>query len=110
VKLLKVLCRNIGEEGKINHDFTGKTEEEALVTAARGVAGATARLVAASRAKADPMSTAQQKLSGAAKSVATATSELVTAAKAVGEIEAEEVPLDLTEKTGLQAMTEKFQT
>ena len=101
--------REWGERHSINN-YIGTTEEEALVTAARGVAGATARLVAASRAKADPMSTAQQKLSGAAKTVANATSELVLAAKAVGEIEAEEAPIDLSEKTGMQSMTEKFQT
>jgi hypothetical protein len=49
------------------------------------VAAATARLVAASRAKADPMSATQQKLSNAAKSVASATSQLVEAAKAASE-------------------------
>lgn len=81
-----------------------------MVTAARGVAGATARLVSASRAKADPMSTAQQKLSGAAKTVANATSDLVQAAKAVGEIEAEEPAFDISDKSKHGAMTEKFQT
>lgn len=80
------------------------------MTAARGVAGATARLVSASRAKADPMSTAQQKLSGAAKTVANATSELVMAAKSVSEIDGEEAPIEVLDKSKHGAMTEKFQT
>lgn len=69
----------------------GNAAEEELVTSARGVAASTARLVSASRAKADPMSQSQQKLSNAAKTVAKATAELVDAAKAVGEIEEEQV-------------------
>jgi len=68
-----------------NETTTKKGEEEQLVASARGVAAATARLVAASRAKADPMSATQQKLSNAAKSVAGATSQLVAAAKAASE-------------------------
>jgi len=68
--------------GSANDSTEGKGEEEQLVASARGVAAATARLVTASRAKADPMSATQQKLSGAAKAVASATSQLVAAAKA----------------------------
>ncbi len=45
------------------------------------VAAATAQLVAASKAKADPMSQTQKLLSDAAKSVAKATGDLVNAAK-----------------------------
>lgn len=42
--------------------MSGRIEEEALVAAAKGVAAATARLVFASRAKADPFSPTQQVL------------------------------------------------
>jgi len=79
-----------------NDSTTGQGEEEQLVASARGVAAATARLVAASRAKADPMSATQQKLSGAAKAVASATSQLVAAAKAASELADEpEVEFDM---------------
>jgi len=80
--------------GAANDSTEGKGEEEQLVASARGVAAATARLVSASRAKADPMSATQQKLSNAAKTVASATSQLVAAAKAASEAqaEAEETP------------------
>jgi len=61
-----------------------------LVASARGVAGSTARLVAASKAKADPMSPSQRKLEEAAKAVAAATAQLVEAAKIAAQIEDEE--------------------
>jgi talin len=64
-----------------NTSVQGKTEEEALIATAKGVAAATARLVFASRTKADPFSPTQKKLSDAAKSVAEATKQLVDAAK-----------------------------
>jgi len=63
-----------------NKAATGNPDEEELVATARGVAAATAHLVSASRAKADPNSAAHKALSDAAKAVATATSGLVTAA------------------------------
>jgi len=68
-----------------NDSSVSQGEEEQLVASAKGVAAATARLVTASRAKADPMSANQQKLSSAAKTVASATSDLVAAAKAAQE-------------------------
>jgi len=61
-----------------------------LVASARGVAGSTARLVAASKAKADPMSPSQRKLEEAARAVASATAQLVEAAKIAAQIEEEE--------------------
>jgi len=69
-----------------------KAEPEALVAAAKGVAAATARLVFASRAKADPFSPAQQKLSAAAKAVASATQQLVEVTKNVMSDEEEAKP------------------
>jgi len=60
-------------------------DEDHLVACAKAVAAATAQLVAASKAKADPMSQTQKLLSDAAKSVAKATGDLVNAAKAVTE-------------------------
>jgi len=63
-----------------NSTVQGNSEPEALVAAAKGVAAATARLVYASRAKADPFSPSQQNLSAAARSVAAATQTLVDAA------------------------------
>jgi len=70
----------------------GNAEQEALVASAKGVAAATARLVFASRAKADPFSPAQQKLSAAAKSVAAATQQLVIAAQSTAAVVEEEKP------------------
>eukprot|EP01118_Nematostelium_gracile_P015987 TRINITY_DN6528_c0_g2_i1.p1 TRINITY_DN6528_c0_g2~~TRINITY_DN6528_c0_g2_i1.p1 ORF type:complete len:505 (+),score=186.44 TRINITY_DN6528_c0_g2_i1:137-1516(+) len=67
----------------------GSAEEE-LVATAKGVAAATARLVFASRTKADPFSHTQKKLSSAAKSVAEATQQLVSAAKLASQLQAEE--------------------
>jgi len=79
-----------------NDSTTNQAEEEQLVASARGVAAATARLVTASRAKADPMSATQQKLSSAAKTVASATSQLVAAAKAASEQEQQEEEVKLS--------------
>ncbi|GAM16912.1 hypothetical protein SAMD00019534_000870 [Acytostelium subglobosum LB1] len=67
-----------------NDSTQGKAEEETLVAAAKGVAATTARLVAASRAKADLNSASNSQLSQAAKQVSNATSQLVEAAKSVG--------------------------
>ncbi len=61
-----------------------------MVAVAKAVAGATAQLVSASRAKADPNSSAHQQLSQAAKVVASSTSKLVEAAKAFSALEEEE--------------------
>eukprot|EP01133_Synstelium_polycarpum_P004292 gene4292-5011_t len=70
--------------GSANDSTQGKAEEETLVASARGVAAATARLVSASRAKADPNSANNNSLSQAAKQVSNATAQLVEAAKSVG--------------------------
>eukprot|EP01114_Cavostelium_apophysatum_P007404 TRINITY_DN194_c0_g1_i3.p1 TRINITY_DN194_c0_g1~~TRINITY_DN194_c0_g1_i3.p1 ORF type:complete len:2578 (-),score=946.84 TRINITY_DN194_c0_g1_i3:69-7802(-) len=80
--------------GAANDASMGKGEDsrEALVASAKGVAAATARLVFASRAKADPLSQAQQKLSAAAKSVAAATHQLVVAAEQTVKETEEETP------------------
>lgn len=64
-----------------NGAVSGRAEEEALVASAKSVAAATARLVYASRTKADPFSPTQQNLSNAAKLVAVATKKLVDAAR-----------------------------
>jgi len=56
-------------------------DEQALVNAAKELAKATTQLVATSRAKADPTSRIQQKLSEASKAVTTATNTLMNAAK-----------------------------
>jgi len=79
-------------------------DDNHLVAAARSVAASTAQLVAASKAKADPMSQTQKTLSDAAKSVAKATSELVNASKAVAKREEEEKQrkLSVTQQTKLQ--------
>eukprot|EP01098_Paradermamoeba_levis_P013945 TRINITY_DN650_c0_g1_i1.p1 TRINITY_DN650_c0_g1~~TRINITY_DN650_c0_g1_i1.p1 ORF type:complete len:133 (-),score=70.66 TRINITY_DN650_c0_g1_i1:107-505(-) len=60
---------------------TDGTDEHILVAAAKEVAKSTAQLVAASRAKSDPGSRIQQKLSEASKTVAMATNALMNAAK-----------------------------
>jgi len=79
-------------------------DDNHLVAAARSVAASTAQLVAASKAKADPMSQTQKTLSDAAKSVAKATSELVNASKAVARREEEEKQrkLSVTQQSKLQ--------
>jgi len=69
-----------------NKAATGMADEEELVATARGVAAATAHLVSASRAKADPNSQSHKNLSEAAKQVANATSSLVQAATNVGKL------------------------
>eukprot|EP01124_Arcella_intermedia_P012007 TRINITY_DN1832_c0_g1_i1.p1 TRINITY_DN1832_c0_g1~~TRINITY_DN1832_c0_g1_i1.p1 ORF type:complete len:2470 (-),score=665.52 TRINITY_DN1832_c0_g1_i1:45-7454(-) len=69
-----------------NKAATGQADEEELVATARGVAASTAHLVSASRAKADPNSSAHKSLSDAAKAVATATSGLVAAAAKAGHL------------------------
>uniref|UniRef100_A0A6B2KW65 I/LWEQ domain-containing protein n=1 Tax=Arcella intermedia TaxID=1963864 RepID=A0A6B2KW65_9EUKA len=63
-----------------NDSVEGKAQEEALVSTARAVAAATARLVSASKAKSDPNGDAIRNLSAAAKLVATATGRMVDAA------------------------------
>jgi len=72
-----------------NNAAQGQAEEEALVASARSVAAATAHLVAAAKAKADPSSQAQRNLGNAAKAVANATSQLVAAANKAGQFELE---------------------
>eukprot|EP01129_Flabellula_baltica_P008869 TRINITY_DN3549_c0_g2_i1.p1 TRINITY_DN3549_c0_g2~~TRINITY_DN3549_c0_g2_i1.p1 ORF type:complete len:2490 (-),score=653.15 TRINITY_DN3549_c0_g2_i1:73-6657(-) len=68
-----------------NSAVQGEAEEEALVATARAVASATAHLVSASKAKADPLAPSQRNLSKAAQAVALTTSELVKAAHAAAE-------------------------
>eukprot|EP01113_Clastostelium_recurvatum_P020003 TRINITY_DN236_c0_g1_i4.p1 TRINITY_DN236_c0_g1~~TRINITY_DN236_c0_g1_i4.p1 ORF type:complete len:2591 (+),score=1077.50 TRINITY_DN236_c0_g1_i4:231-8003(+) len=68
-----------------NDSTQGTTDEESLVASSKAVAAATARLVAASRAKSDPLSMTQQRLTNAAKAVANATQQLVAAAKVATE-------------------------
>ena len=58
------------------------TTPEDIVAAARCVNGATARLIAFTRAKGDPNSPGQKKMDNAAKSISQATNALVNAAKA----------------------------
>eukprot|EP01087_Luapelamoeba_hula_P023545 TRINITY_DN867_c0_g1_i1.p1 TRINITY_DN867_c0_g1~~TRINITY_DN867_c0_g1_i1.p1 ORF type:complete len:2538 (-),score=652.11 TRINITY_DN867_c0_g1_i1:59-7672(-) len=58
--------------------------EELLIASAKQVAAATARLMAASRAKSDPFSDSHKNLSEASKSVASATQALVEAARMAG--------------------------
>ncbi|GAM22111.1 hypothetical protein SAMD00019534_052860 [Acytostelium subglobosum LB1] len=77
-----------------NDSTQGKAEEETLVAAAKGVAATTARLVAASRAKADINSASNSQLSQAAKQVSGATAQLVEAAKSVGQQMEEETAFD----------------
>ena len=69
-----------------NGAASGNAEEEALIASAKGVAAATARLVYASRTKADPFSPTQKSLSAAAKSVASATKQLVEAARSAQQV------------------------
>jgi hypothetical protein len=73
-----------------NLGATGQGTEEALVASSRGVASATAHLLAAARAKADPSSPTQVRLGQAAKQVAHAGSKLVIAAQSMREEEEEE--------------------
>jgi len=68
-----------------NNAATGTSEEEELIVSARAVATATAHLVSASRAKADPNTETQRKLRTAAKAVTDATSSLVSAATTAAE-------------------------
>eukprot|EP01125_Pyxidicula_operculata_P006605 TRINITY_DN227_c1_g1_i1.p1 TRINITY_DN227_c1_g1~~TRINITY_DN227_c1_g1_i1.p1 ORF type:complete len:2471 (-),score=884.91 TRINITY_DN227_c1_g1_i1:132-7544(-) len=79
-----------------NKTADGKVEEEELVATARAVASATAHLVSASKAKADPNSTSQGALSTAAKSVANATSQLVSAAHTASQFQEEEKEEDIS--------------
>jgi len=79
----------------------GNASEEALIVAARAVSAATAQLVSASRAKNDPNSASQVKLSDAAKSVTSATQQLVEAAKAAAKWEEEQQARENEEKFGL---------
>ncbi|EFA78109.1 talinB [Heterostelium album PN500] len=79
-----------------NDSTQGKAEEETLVAAARGVAATTARLVSASRAKADLNSQSNSQLSQAAKQVSNATAQLVEAAKSVGKQDEEPETFDAT--------------
>jgi len=90
-----------------NKVATGKADQEELIVSARGVAASTALLVAASRAKADPLSKAQKQLGDAAKSVTGATSELVKAAQSAALREEEGDAGDLGDDTGM-TMKQKF--
>lgn len=73
-----------------NSAATGQGTEEALVASSRGVASATAHLLAAARAKADASSPTQVRLGQAAKQVAHAGSKLVIAAQSMRQEEEED--------------------
>jgi len=60
------------------------SDEEFLIASAKQVAAATARLMAASRAKSDPFSDSHKSLAEASKAVASATQALVEAARMAG--------------------------
>eukprot|EP00026_Physarum_polycephalum_P001759 Phypoly_transcript_01761.p1 GENE.Phypoly_transcript_01761~~Phypoly_transcript_01761.p1 ORF type:complete len:997 (+),score=299.16 Phypoly_transcript_01761:86-3076(+) len=68
--------------GAANDAVHGKAGEEGLIAVSKAVAAATSQLVAAARAKSEPNSPTQEKLSSAARSVSHATSLLVAAARA----------------------------
>eukprot|EP01117_Protostelium_nocturnum_P014479 TRINITY_DN550_c0_g1_i1.p1 TRINITY_DN550_c0_g1~~TRINITY_DN550_c0_g1_i1.p1 ORF type:complete len:2591 (+),score=755.90 TRINITY_DN550_c0_g1_i1:291-8063(+) len=94
--------------GAANQVTKGVIEEENLVAAAKGVSGATARLVFASRTKADPFSPTQKKLTEAAKSVTTATQMLVDAAKPSAETVNDNQP-DWSNMSQTQARKEELE-
>ena len=71
--------------GFANQSVKGECGEEMLIACVRGVGGATARLVSAAKAKADPFSDAHKSLGTCAKKVAEATQELAAATKAATE-------------------------
>jgi len=79
-----------------NKAAEGKAEEEELVATARSVASATAHLVSASKAKADPNSQSQHALGQAAKAVANATSQLVSAASQASAFQEKEEEEDIS--------------
>jgi len=94
-----------------------------LIVSARAVASATAHLVSASLAKADPNTETQHRLRGAAKAVSEATSSLVLAATAVSEFnkpeEFIEIPdvssakakvLELEQETKIQTLEKDLET
>jgi len=83
-----------------NNASQGKAEEEVLIAAAKGVAASTARLVYASRAKADQNSQTQQKLTAAARAVAGSTAQLVQAAQSVTHPTTEAASVDWETNTG----------
>lgn len=73
-----------------NQNVKGECGEEMLIACVRGVGGATARLVSAAKAKADPFSSAHSSLGTCAKKVAEATQLLAEASKAATEKKVEE--------------------
>jgi len=80
-----------------------KVGDEVLIAATRGVAGATARLVAASKVKADPLSPSTHKLELAARSVGAATQALVDAAKAAARAQEEDRQRELDSRAAANA-------
>ncbi|KAM9956083.1 hypothetical protein ACTFIW_005939 [Dictyostelium discoideum] len=89
-----------------NSSSQGKVDEEQLVASAKGVAAATARLVTASRAKADLNSASNSQLAQAAKQVSNATAALVEAAKQVNE--EPEVEFDTTNLSNAQIISKEM--
>ena len=83
-----------------NQSVKGECGEEMLIACVRGVGGATARLVSAAKAKADPFSTSHQSLGSCAKKVAEATQGLAEATKAATERKIEQ---QMKKKVGAQA-------
>merc|ERR1711974_42405 len=83
--------------GFANQSVKGECGEEMLVACVRGCGGATARLVSAAKAKADPFSDAHKSLGTCAKKVAEATQGLAAATKAATE---KKVEAELKKKVG----------
>jgi talin len=88
-----------------NNAAQGKADQEVLIVSARTVAASTVQLVAACRAKADPLSRTQQALSEAAKAVSDATNRLVRAAQKAADYK--ETNSDVSETSGYASSTQQ---
>jgi len=85
-------------------------DEEMLIASAKQVAAATARLMAASRAKSDPFSDSHKNLAEASKAVAAATQALVDAARMAGQAlaEPEVIETSIDDISAVQARKEQL--
>lgn len=83
--------------GVANDAFQGRIDDAALIAASKAVGSSTAQLVAATRAKSDPMSKTQGNLDSAAAAVTRATQALVRAAKSNQESDIEAMTLKRNE-------------
>eukprot|EP01089_Gocevia_fonbrunei_P017032 TRINITY_DN5429_c0_g1_i1.p1 TRINITY_DN5429_c0_g1~~TRINITY_DN5429_c0_g1_i1.p1 ORF type:complete len:586 (-),score=159.37 TRINITY_DN5429_c0_g1_i1:32-1789(-) len=95
-----------------NDTVSGRVDESMLIATSRGVTAATARLVAASRAKASPFSETQSKVEEASSMVRKASNALVSTAKAASSPQAQEGQsvnheIDKSEVEHLRAVTEQ---